>query len=162
VAAERLFAILPAASGPAPAEPGPATASRGTRVLVEKGTQQAHVLMGYLGPSLAGADYAAVKVLSAVLGGGMSGRLFVELRERQGLAYSLGTINPTRHGPAFMVAYLGTARENVGAAEAGMRRELERVGAEGVPPGELARAKASSWRAPAGTSPSGTRGLWRP
>jgi zinc protease len=41
-----------------------------------------------------------------------------------------------------MVAYLGTARENVAAAEAGMRRELERVGMEGVPAEELARAKA--------------------
>jgi predicted Zn-dependent peptidase len=142
LAAGRLLGVLPPASGPPAPEPGPATAPKGTRVLVEKRTQQAHVLMGFLGPSLAQADYPIVKVLSAVLGGGMAGRLFVELRDRQGLAYSLGMINPTRQGPSFMVAYLGTARENLAAAEAGMRRELERVGAEGVPPAELARAKA--------------------
>jgi predicted Zn-dependent peptidase len=142
LAAERLFGSLAAAPGPPPAEPGSVPAAKGTRVLVEKSTQQAHVLMGFLGPSLAEADYATVKVLSAVMGGGMSGRLFVALRERQGLAYSLGMINPTRHGPAFMVAYLGTARENVAAAEAGMRHELERVGVEGVPEEELGRAKA--------------------
>jgi predicted Zn-dependent peptidase len=139
--AERLLGGL-TSERPPPADAAPAPVSRGERILVEKRAQQAHILMGYVGPGLGDADYAAVKVLAAVLGGGMSGRLFVELRDRQGLAYSLGVLNPSRTGPAFLVAYLGTARENVGAAEAGMLRELERIGADGVPDDQLARAKA--------------------
>lgn len=140
-ATERLFGGL-AAEGPAPADVAAMPVSTRERVLVEKRAQQAHILVGYIGPGLADADYATVKVLAAVLGGGMSGRLFVELRDRQGLAYSLGVLNPSRADPAFLVAYLGTARENVAAAESGMLRELERIRAEGVPEDELARAKA--------------------
>src|SRR2546430_6253599 len=44
-------------------------------------------------PGVGDADYAAVKVMSALLGGGMSGRFFTELRDVQGLAYSLGVID---------------------------------------------------------------------
>lgn len=140
-AAERLLGRLPP-QGPPPSDLAPAPVSKAERTLVGKRAQQAHILMGYVGPGLAEADHAAVKVLAAVLGGGMSGRLFVELRDRQGLAYSLGVLNPNRAGPAFLVAYLGTARENVAAAEAGMLREFERIRNEGVPDDQLARAKA--------------------
>lgn len=140
-AAERLLGgIPPAASERRDTSPPPV--STGERRVVEKSAQQAQILVGYLGPGIADADYAAVKVLAALLGGGMAGRLFVELRDNQGLAYSLGVLNPTRVGPAFFVAYLGTARENVPAAEAGMRRELERIRTEGIRDEELARAKA--------------------
>jgi zinc protease len=72
----------------------------------------------------------------------MAGRLFSELRDRQGLAYSLGVINPTRAGPAPVAAYMGTAPENVEAAEPGMLRELARARAEDVTADELSRAKA--------------------
>ncbi len=138
--AQRLFGNL-TAPAPAPADARATPVVRGDRTVVVKRAQQAQILIGYLGPPLAATDYAAVKVLRAVLGG-MSGRLFTELRDRQGLAYSVGALNPHRVGPGFVVAYLGTARENIAAAEAGMRRELERVGTEGVNADELARAKA--------------------
>jgi predicted Zn-dependent peptidase len=98
-------------------------------------------LFGYLGPAITEPDYAAVKVLAALMGGGMAGRLFVELRDREGLAYSLGVVNPSRRGPAPFVAYLGTARENTGGAEAGMLRELERIRSSAVSDAELERAK---------------------
>jgi predicted Zn-dependent peptidase len=98
--------------------------------------------MGFVGPSVTDPDYAAVKVLSAVLGGGMSGRFFVELRDKQGLAYSLGAINPSRAGPAFIVGYLGTSPTTAEPAEAGMLREIERIRAEAPTAEEMARAKA--------------------
>lgn len=139
--AARLFAAVPpggADPGSAPAAP---VASHGRRV-VAKRAQQAQILVGFLGPAAHERDYAAVKVLAAVLGGGMSGRLFTELRDRQGLAYALGVVYPTRAGPAPVVAYLGTASENLEVAEAEMRRELTRARAEDVTPDELARAKS--------------------
>ncbi len=83
-----------------------------------------------------------MKVLGAVLGGGMSGRFFVELRDKQGLAYSLGTINPSRAGPAFVAGYMGTAPSSVEPAEAGMLREIARIREEPPTADELARAQA--------------------
>src|SRR5256885_16216447 len=50
----------------------------------------------------------------------MAGRLFVELREKRGLAYALGVLIPFRTGPSFFVTHLGTAPENSAAAEAGL------------------------------------------
>src|SRR5581483_4594316 len=78
---------------------------------------------------------------AAVLGGGMSGRLFTELRDRQGLAYSLGTLTPSRTDPGPIVSYLATSADNVAAAEAGMLREIERLRTTDVSEPELERAK---------------------
>jgi zinc protease len=72
----------------------------------------------------------------------MAGRLFTELRDKQGLAYSTGAINPSRVDPSVLVAYLGTAPANADRAEEGMLRELGRMGRERVTPEELARAKS--------------------
>src|SRR5574341_356822 len=139
--AERLFSRL-ARAAPAPMPAGDGPAPTGGRRVVERPAQQAQILMGYLGPGLNDPTYPAVRVLGAVLGGGMAGRLFVEIRDRRGLAYSLGVLTPYRTGPAFFVTYLGTARQNVAAAEAAALEELERVRTAPVGAGELARAKA--------------------
>lgn len=138
--AERLFGEL-RARGESPREPELPPTPGGGRHVVPMSAQQAHILIGYPGPALAEPDYPAVKVLAALMGGGMAGRLFVELRDHEGLAYSLGVLNPSRTGPAPFVAYLGTSRENAGAAEAGLLRELERVRTAQVSEAELDRAK---------------------
>jgi zinc protease len=140
-AARRLFGDMPGATAAVRVNPVDAI-PRAERRLVERPVQQAQVLVGYLGPSLTAPDYAAVRVLGTVLGGGMSGRLFRELRDRRGLAYSVGVVGSFRTGPSFLVTYLGTAPPNVEAAEAGVLAELERIRAEAVSERELARAKA--------------------
>jgi predicted Zn-dependent peptidase len=140
-AAGKLFGALPAADAPAPG-PAPALAPPGGRKVLERQAQQAQILIGFTGPSVTDADYTAVKVLSAVLGGGMSGRFFVELREKRGLAYSLGTLNPSRAGPSFLVGYMGTAPASAEPAEAGMLSEIERIRKEPPTADEMARAKA--------------------
>jgi predicted Zn-dependent peptidase len=115
---------------------------QGARRLIERPAEQAQIMVGFLAPGLGDQDYAASKVLAALLGGGMSGRLFVELREAQGLAYSVGVLGPARTGAAPLVAYLGTGRENIAAAEAAVLRELDRVRAGGFTAAEVERAKA--------------------
>jgi predicted Zn-dependent peptidase len=139
--AGKLFGGMTSASGTAPG-PAPSLTPSGGRRVLERRAQQAQILVGFTGPSVTDADYAAVKVLGAVLGGGMSGRFFVELRDKQGLAYSLGTINPSRAGPSFIVGYMGTAPASAEPAEAGMLREIERIRVEPPTAEELARAKA--------------------
>lgn len=140
-AAERLFRTVPSAGVPLPSGPGEATARLDRRV-VERPVHQAQVLVGYLGPSLTQPDYAAVRVLGTVLGGGMSGRLFTELREKRGLAYSVGMLHRFQTGPSFLIMGLGTAPPNAEAAEAGLLAEIDRIRGEPITERELARAKA--------------------
>jgi predicted Zn-dependent peptidase len=140
-AAERLFRRLPAAGG-SPLGPSVVPMPRGESRILERDARQAQILVGFLAPPLAHPDYAPVRVLATVLGGGMSSRLFVELRDRRGLAYSVGVLATARTGPALLAPYLGTAPPNAEAALAGVLGEVDRVRAERVEERELARAKA--------------------
>jgi len=139
--AERLFGRM-ARTGPGSQVAQPVFEPSGDRKVVTRPAQQAQILVGYLGPNLLDPLYPAVRMLSAVLGGGMAGRLFTELRDRQGLAYSTQVLSAPRIGPTFVVAYIGTAPASASAAEAGVLREIERMRATPVSGDELARAKA--------------------
>jgi predicted Zn-dependent peptidase len=88
-------------------------------------TQQSIVMLGYLAPSVHKADYTALKLLSTYLGNGLSSRLFVELREKRGLAYDVSAFYPTRQDAAPFVVYMGTAPENTAIALSGLRTEVE-------------------------------------
>jgi len=139
--ASRLFGQVPA--GPVPgaatsAPPAPAP-WRETRVVPGAQTQ---ILMGAVAPAMTEPDYPAVKVLGTVLGGGMAGRFFSELRDKQGLAYTTGTQYPSRVDRSYFLAQLGTAPENATRAEAALRAQLERVQRERVSDEELRVAKA--------------------
>jgi len=140
-AAERLFGRMARATTP-PVDALPAPSGTGDRRVITLPAQQAQIFVGYLVPSLTDPLYPAVRVLGATLGGGMSGRLFVELRDRRGLAYSTGVSTQFRTGPGTLIAYLGTAPANAAAAEAGVLSELERARSTPITADELARAKA--------------------
>ena len=118
--AERLFGALPAASAPAPNAAPPAASDVARAALTVPGAQ-AQILMGGLAPSMTDPDFAAMKVVSAVLGGGMAGRFFSELRDKQGLAYTTAAQEPMRAGPGYFLAMLGTAPVNKDKAEAALR-----------------------------------------
>jgi zinc protease len=105
-------------------------------------TQQAQLLVGYLAPPIGHPDHVALKLLNAILGGGMSGRLFRTLRDEEGLAYAVGSFYPTRREAARLVVHIGTAPANMPQAEAGIAREVGRVREEPVPADELGRGKA--------------------
>jgi zinc protease len=140
-AVERLFGRL-ARSERGPAQALAAPEATAERRVVERPAQQAQIFIGYLGPGLTDPLYPAVRVLGVALGGGMAGRLFVELRDRRGLAYSTGVIVPYRTGPAFFLAHLGTAPASAAAAEEGILRELDRARSTPIGADEVARAKA--------------------
>ncbi|MDM9385619.1 pitrilysin family protein [Chlorogloeopsis sp. ULAP01] len=94
-------------------------------VISHQQTQQSIVMLGYFGAAVNSADYAALKLLSTYLGNGLSSRLFVELREKQGLAYEVSAFYPTRLFPATFVAYMGTAPENTKKALSGLWTEVD-------------------------------------
>jgi len=136
----RALAALPPGDGKADEALAP-VAAVADRVAIAQPAAQAQILVGAVGPPVAHADYAVVKVLVTALGGGMSGRLFTELRDKQGLAYATGALYPTRAGQGPVVAYLGTAPANAERAEEGMLAQIARLRGERLPPEELARAK---------------------
>ncbi|HEY7138861.1 MAG TPA: pitrilysin family protein [Methylomirabilota bacterium] len=139
--ASRLFEGLRAGAPPAATPPLPDRPVR-PRERETSPTKQAHILLGYLAPTIAAPDHVALKVANGVLGGGMSSRLFRTLRDEEGLAYAVGSQYPTRRGAGRVVLHIGTAPENVTAAEAGLRREVDRLAGEPVPEDELERTKA--------------------
>ncbi len=90
-------------------------------------TNQAIVMVGYPAASVKHPAYAALKLLNTYLGNGLSSRLFVELREKRGLAYDVSAFYPTRLGQSQFVAYMGTAPANAATALDGLRFEVERL-----------------------------------
>src|SRR5690606_27924578 len=102
---------------------------------------QAHLVIGYPGATVAAADRFALEVLVAVLGG-QSGRLFGELRDKQGLVYRVSAHSIEGVDPGFVAVYLSCAPDKLDAAVAAVRRELARVREHGVTADELERAKS--------------------
>jgi zinc protease len=137
---KRFAGIAPGPRPPLTRAPLPPMAA--SREVLEVPGAQAQILAGGLAPSMTEPDHAAVKVLAAILGGGLAGRFFSELRDKQGLAYTTGVVYPTRVDRAYVLAQLGTAPENVERAEAALRGELERIQREPASEEEIRVAKA--------------------
>jgi zinc protease len=122
----------------------PVVTSNPTRSTVPQDTQQSIVILGYLAPSVAPetmADYAALKLLNTYLGNGLSSRLFVELREKRGLAYEVSAFYPTRLDTSYFVAYMGTAPTNTEIALSGLKTEVDRLCAAPLSDEEIQVAK---------------------
>jgi predicted Zn-dependent peptidase len=156
---ERLFRKLPRGST-ADAATVPAPDASGARRVIERPARQAQVIVGFLGPRLLDPDYATVKVMTAIIGGGTAGRLFREIRERRGLAYSVNAQNPSRREPSPILGYVGTEIANYEGAETQMRQEFTRLREEPPTADELTRAKAYVLGALAMDRRSNARQAW--
>jgi predicted Zn-dependent peptidase len=104
-------------------------------------TQQAHLLLGYLAPPVGASDHVALKVANGVLGGGMSSRLFQEIREERGLCYSVYSWASTYADAGCAGIYAGTAPSRVAELLDVVDDEIAKMTASGVSEGELAVAK---------------------
>lgn len=104
-------------------------------------TQQAIVMLGYLAPAIGNPDGIALKLIDSYLSNGMSSRLFVELREKRGLAYDVSAFYPTRLDTSHFAVYMGTAPSNTRIAVSGLRAEVDRLCMEQLPATELQTAK---------------------
>jgi len=135
--AARHFADLPAARVPAPET----AAYAGGDFREARDLEQVHVVLGFNGVSYDHPRFYASSVLSTMLGGGMSSRLFQEIRERRGLVYSIFSFaNSYTDGGVFSV-YAGTGEDEVAELIPVMCDELTRAG-DGITEEELARARA--------------------
>jgi predicted Zn-dependent peptidase len=108
---------------------------------LEKDTEQYHVCLG--GPGMARDDERrfALRVLEGVLGGTSSSRLFQEVRERRGLAYSVFCFSNLYAHTGEVGLYVGTRPENLGQAVSVIAAELERCVADPAAQEELTRSR---------------------
>jgi predicted Zn-dependent peptidase len=108
-----------------------------------KNIQGAYMMLGYPAPKILNNDTPAMDVLNAILGGGMDSRLFTQLRDKQGLAYAVGSFCQTRVGPSVITAYMVTAPENYQIARDGIVAEFKKFITDPVSIQELEAAKKS-------------------
>ena len=138
--AQRHLALPSANGGPATANGAGDEHTRHFR-FYPKETEQYHVCFG--GPGIARADERrfALGVLDTAFGASTSSRLFREIREKRGLAYSVGSYTEQFVDDGAVAMYVGTRADNVAEACEIIGRELARLHAEGLDGAELERAK---------------------
>ena len=135
---ERLAEVRPGDSdGP---EPAPATCPPRARFHT-KTTEQYHLCLGAPGIARGDDRRFALRVLDTILGGSTSSRLFQEVREKRGLAYSVYSYSSQYVDSGHVGVYVGTRPDNVQQAMDVIAAELHRIVEEPVAPDELKRAK---------------------
>ncbi len=117
---------------PAPREPRTAE--------LRKDRAQAHLVIGFRGLTLDDPDRFALEAIVQLLAG-QGGRLFLELRDRQGLAYAVNASSLEGLAPGFFGVYIASAPDKLEQARSGMLDELKRLLDEPPPADELDRAR---------------------
>jgi Predicted Zn-dependent peptidases len=135
--AEEKFAALKPGSGNA----ADAARYQGGEMHIEDGLEQAHIAYAFPGVSASDPDYLTAQVYVTALGGGMSSRLFQEVREKRGLCYSIYAFAQASKDDGVIGIYTGTGEAEaaeIGAIVAGEMGALAETASET----EIARAKA--------------------
>lgn len=134
---EVLTGIRPGARNERPAV---AETRRDAFAAQQKDTEQAHLVYGFPWYEAGNGQRFAGSLMSAILGGSMSSRLFQEVREKNGLAYSVFAGASAYGDVGQFYVYCGTRPDNLGKATAIIRRELARMAEEPPTAAEVARS----------------------
>ena len=138
--AEALFGDLP---GAATEKPEPARPYQTERVRVfTKQSDQAHLVLGVPSYPIEHPDRYALQMVATVLGGGMSSRLFTEVRERRGLAYYVFGTNHSYTDAGSLYSQAGVDINRIDEAVTTIASELKKIAAEPVPADELEKARS--------------------
>jgi predicted Zn-dependent peptidase len=143
---ERIAELAGRLVSPPPGDAGvaPVALERRTRLRFQtKDTEQYHICFGAPGILREDERRYGLAVLDSIFGGSTSSRLFREVREKRGLAYSVGSYSDQYTDSGLVATYVGTREENVEEACAIIGAELARLRTEPVSGEELARAKES-------------------
>lgn len=103
--------------------------------------EQLHLTLGFESCSYLDPDYFAAQVYTTILGGGMSSRLFQEVREKRGFAYSVYAFNAALRDTGLLNIYAGTAPEHVSELIPVVAGEMQSLTGK-IPEAEIARAQA--------------------
>ena len=104
---------------------------------IRKDIEQAHLCLGTDTISMADDRYYALTILNNAIGGSMSSRLFQNIREQKGLAYSVYSMNVMYSRDGYFAIYAGVSHDNVRKAIAGIREELDKLADKGITEEEL-------------------------
>ena len=115
---------------------------RGGVIMKQKPLEQIHLCVGLKGIPAGHKDRYAAYVLNSVLGGSVSSRLFQEVREKRGLAYSIYSFLSGYSDGGTITIYTGTRAREVERVLELIRREIRRMAVYGIEPAELRRTKA--------------------
>ena len=127
-------------NGSLAAEPPPPLES--PRVLIRRrATEQAHICVGARALSYLDPDRYALDLLNTVLGEGMSSRLFLNIRERLGIAYDVHSFTQKHRDTGYLGVYIGVDPKKAVDAVNAVMAELRSLTENEVAPAELARAK---------------------
>ncbi len=113
-------------------------------VIPSQEAAQAQIIQGWLGPGISDEDYPAILLLNTILGSsGLSSRLFVELRDKKGLAYHVrSSIEALKH-LGLLTVYIGTAPHNIETCLEGFETEINKLKQEKISDSELNNAKTN-------------------
>ena len=128
---------IPGADGPAPVAP----LADGRVSLKTKESDQAHLILGTPSYAIDHPDRYALSMVATVLGGGMSSRLFTEVRERRGLGYYVFGVNHSYTDAGTLYSQAGVDIARIDEAVTTIVGELRRIADEPVPPAELEKAR---------------------
>ena len=110
--------------------------------VIKEDANQAQILQGWLVPQIGCDDYPVLMLLNIILGAsGLSSRLFLELREKKGLAYTVRTAYETHNKSAVFSIYIGTEPSNIQTSINGFKEEIEKIKTIPVTDEELHNAK---------------------
>src|SRR5207249_10683043 len=145
LADEAIAAVDEALGGLAPREivpskPAPRSGKSHTK-LVGKRAEQTNLCVGWRSVHTTHPDKFSIDMLNAVLGEGMSSRLFLELREKRGLAYDVHSYDANYADAGHRVVYAGFAPQNGAEVHKAIMREVERLRDELVPDVEIERVR---------------------
>jgi predicted Zn-dependent peptidase len=113
----------------------------GGEIRDERSLEQVHLALGFRGVSLKDEDFHAVQVMSNLFGGGMSSRLFQEIREKRGLAYTIDSFVSCYTDDGLFGIYAGTSEDDVAELVPVLCDEINAL-ADSVSDTEVARARA--------------------
>ena len=103
--------------------------------IIKEDANQAQILQGWQVGTLSDKEYPVLMLLNIILGAsGLSSRLFLELREKKGLAYTVRTSYETHLKSAVFSIYIGTEPNNIQTSIAGFKEEIEKI--KSIPVGE--------------------------
>ena len=114
---------------------------QGGQRIVEKSLEQVHFTLGFDSPHYKDKDFYAAQVYSSAMGGGMSSRLFQEIREKRGMCYSIFTQAGAYSDTGMTMMYAGTSAEQIEELALVCMDEMKRA-ADDISEAEVNRARA--------------------
>jgi predicted Zn-dependent peptidase len=111
------------------------------KIVRKKETEQAHLCVGYQGLEIGHDDLYSLITLNNILGGSMSSRLFQDVREQRGLAYSVFSYHSSYQDSGMVAIYAGTGKHQVNQLFETIQDTLKTLKAEGISDKELKNCK---------------------